>query len=299
MKSPAIRSLLRDTFREWRRDNTSQMAAALAFYSLFSLAPVTIVATAIAGFVFGQEAAQRGILERIRSVAGDEVARAVGGLVAGRGGAAPRITATIFGVAAFLVGATAVFADLQGSLNTIWQAQPKSGGVLGILRKRFLPFLMVVGIGLFLAASFGVSAALSALTRILGYRPSLPLYLAPHGAISFVTITFLFAMVYKLLPDAKILWSDVWIGALVTAFLFTIGKSLIGYYLGSDLIRPVGGRAGSLIAFLIWIYFSAQIFFLGAEFTHVYASELGSRTVPAPEPRTPTSPRSAANRTAR
>ncbi len=289
MNLTSIRSLLRDTFREWRRDNTSQMAAALAFYSLFSLAPVTIVATAIAGLIFGQEAAQSGILERIRSVAGNEVAgaiRGLSGLIGGGGGDAPRITATLFGIAAFLAGSTAVFVDLQGSLNVIWQAHPKpGGGVLSIVKKRFLPFLMVVGIGLFLTASFAVSAALSALTKYLGYRPALPLYLSPHGAISFVTITILFAMIYKLLPDAKILWSDVWIGALVTAFLFTIGKSLIGYYLGSSLVRPVNGRAGSLIAFLIWIYFSAQIFFLGAEFTHVYASKLGSRTVPPPKRR--------------
>lgn len=284
MNFKTIGILLRDTLRDWHKDNASHRAAALAFYSLFSLAPVVMIVIAMAGFVIGREATQSAIIERIRGVAGDETATAIRAMIGDSKEAAPLITATVIGLITLLVGATAVFADLQGSLNAIWKATPKAGRRLqGILRKRFLSFLMVLGIGFFLIASFGVSAALSALTRILGYRPALPGYLWPffHGAMSFVAFTLLFALVYKLLPDAKVNWSDVWIGATVTSLLFTAGKWLIGLYLGSNLLGHIYGRAGSLVAFLIWIYFLAQMFFLGAEFTHVYAEEFGSRIVPS------------------
>ena len=279
-----IGSLFRRALREWHNHNASHRAAALAFYSLVSLAPVAMIAIAMAGLVFGEGRAQSALLERTRALAGDETARAIRALIATPGGAASRISATLIGLATLLFGATAVFADLQESLNTIWKAAPKGGlGALDTIKNRFLSFLLVVGIGIFLIASLGASAALAAMTGNLGSRPVLPAYLWPlyHGVSSFLAVTLLFAIIYKLLPDVHIQWNDVWIGAGVTSLLFTAGKAMISWFLASSYMRPVYGRAGSIVVFLIWIYFSAQMFFLGAEFTHVYAETFGSRIIPA------------------
>jgi membrane protein len=279
-----IGSLFRSALREWHKHNSSHRAAALAFYSLVSLAPVVMIAIAMAGLVFGNGEAQSALLERIRALAGEETVRAIRALIGNPGEARSRISATLIGIVTLLIGATAAFADLQESLNTIWKAAPTGGrSVLSAIKNHFLSFLMVLGVGLFLIASLGASAALAAMTRTLGYRPVLPPYLWPlyHGVSAFLAVTLLFALIYKLLPEVRIRWSDVWIGAGVTSLLFTAGKALIGWFLASSLMRPIYGRAGSIVAFLIWIYFSAQIFFLGAEFTHVYAETFGSRIIPS------------------
>src|SRR6266478_1891537 len=186
---PEIGSLFRSALREWHKHNASHRAAALAFYSLVSLAPVAMIAIAMAGLVFGKGEAQGALLERVRALAGDETARAIRALIGAPGEAASRISATLIGLATLLIGATAAFADLQESLNAIWKATPKGGrGALGTIKNRFLSFLMVLGIGLFLTASLGASAALATMTRTLGYRPVLPAYLWPlyHGVISFL-----------------------------------------------------------------------------------------------------------------
>ena len=285
MNLPTLGRILRDTLRQWNKDNASHMAAALAFYSLFSLTPVVMIAIAMTGLVLGHEAVQRDVIQRIRILGGSEMAEAVRLLIGTPRETGSRITATIVGAITLLIGATAVFADLQGSLNTIWKVIPKpNSGVMDIVRNRFLSFLMVLGIGLFLMASFGVSALITAWTSILGYGPALPAFVLQwaHGAVSFLAVTVLFALIYKLLPDVTILWSDVWIGALVTSSLFTIGKVVIQFFLARTLAGPASGKVGSLVAFLLWLYYSAQVFFLGAEFTHVYAKEVGSRILTPP-----------------
>lgn len=283
MNYPGIGSLVATTLSEWRKDKAEHLAAALAFYSVFSLAPALIIGIAVAGFVFGQEAAQGETVAQIRGVAGDAAAEMILVLVGGPQRLTSRITATVIGIAMLLLGATAMFAELQESLNTIWKAPPKPGrGVMGVVKDRILSFLMVLGIGLFLLASLSISTVLTVLTKLLGHPPPLPGYLSPlfHFATALVATTLLLAVMYKVLPDVKILWSDVWLGAAVTALLFTIGKSLIGSYLGNLMLGSVYDKASSLLVFLLWIFYSAQILFLGAEFTRAYAEKYGSRIPP-------------------
>ena len=255
------------------------MSAALAFFSLFSMAPVVLIAVAMASFIFGERATQNQVIERIRSIAGNEPALALRAILAAPTGA-PRISATVFGVVTLLLGATAVFGELRGSLNTIWGVSPQpSPGAWGVIKKRLLPFLMVLGVGLLLIVSLGARYEYIVIAKALGVRTSMPTILSSLLQVffTFFSMTLLFAMIYKFLPNVRIMWSDVWTGAAVTSFLFMLGRWLIEIYLRSSLVRPVYGRAGSVIAFLIWIFLSAQIFFFGAEFTYVYAEEVGSR----------------------
>jgi membrane protein len=274
--------LVKETFSEWSADKASRLAAALAYYTVFSLAPLLIIVIAIASVVFAN--AQQQLLEQVQQLVGAEGAEQVRTMIEQTSQPSASIPATIIGVVTLLLGASGVFGQLQDSLNTIWEVQPKPGrGILAVVKDRFLSFSMVLGIGFLLLVSLVVSTALSALTTVVGEELGIAAAAGQVAniVISFAVTTLLFAMIYKVLPDVEIDWSDVWIGAAVTALLFTLGRFLIGLYLGRSAVGSAYGAAGSLVVILLWIYYSAQILFLGAEFTQVYARRHGSRIMPA------------------
>jgi membrane protein len=276
--------LTKTTFNQWIDDKCPRLGAALAYYTMFSLAPMLVIAIAVAGFVFGEEAARGEIVGQLRSLVGETGGRAIESLLRSVNEPSAGILATIVGVVTFLVGATTAFVELQDSLNTVWGVQPKPGrGVMGLLRDRLLSFAMLIAIGFLLMVSLVMSAATSALSGFLGSRVPGLNYLAQtlNIVLSLAIVTALFAMVFKVLPDVKLAWRDVWIGAVATGVLFTIGKYLIGLYLGRSSVASAYGAAGSIAVLLLWIYFSAQLILLGAEFTQVYADRFGTRVVPA------------------
>ncbi|MEO0012230.1 MAG: hypothetical protein RLZZ535_619 [Cyanobacteriota bacterium] len=275
MQLKTVWRLLKNTASEWQEDKVSLWSAAIAFYTIFSLAPLLIIAIAIAGTVFDQEVAQSQIIEQIQGLIGKQGAQAVQAMIQnaqqpGAGG----VLATVFGVTTLLLGASGVFGQLQEALNTIWDVQPRSGiNIQSFLQKRLLSFAMVLTIGFLLMVSLVVSTALAAIANYFGHF--FPQWIQ-FGQIlnfifSFVGTTLLFALMYKVLPDIKIAWSNLWIGATTAALLFTVGKFLIGLYLGNTSIGSSYGTASSLVIVLIWVFFSAQILLLGAEFTQVYA----------------------------
>lgn len=283
MKIKAIPRLFKAAFADWGEDKASRLAAALAYYTVFSLAPLLVISVAIAGLVFGREAAQGQIESQIQSLVGQQSAEAIQGMIANTSSAKSGILASVVGIITLLFGAAGVFGQLQDGLNTVWEVEPKPGrGLIGILKDRFLSLTMVLGVGFLLLVSLVVSAALAALTNVVGALLPLSTVMLEivNFVISFGVITLLFAMIYKTLPDVEIGWSDVWIGSAITAFLFTIGKILVGLYLGRSSIGSAYGAAGSLVVILVWVYYSAQILFFGAEFTQVYANQYGSRIKP-------------------
>jgi membrane protein len=274
-----VTTLAKETVTRWTEDKASALAAALAYYSLFSLAPLVLIAVAVAGFVFGQQAAQGQLYSQLSGLIGDAGAKALQGMVANmheqQGGGA-----TIVGIATLLFGATGVFVQLQDSMNTIWKARPPTtNGIIEFLRVRMLSFSMVLGIGFLLLVSLILSAVLAAVGDYLGmFLPGgAAVGHALNATVSLFVVTLLFAMIYKLLPDTPVAWRDVWVGALLTSFLFTIGKFAIGFYLGKASVASSYGAAGSVVILLVWVYYSALILYLGAEFTHVYSMRRGSR----------------------
>jgi membrane protein len=282
-------NLLKETLREWREDGAPRLAAALAYYTTFSLAPILVLMIAIAGLVGGREAAQTQTMAQVEDLLGFEGREFVEGMIESASQPETGLTATFIGAVTLLFGALGVFGELQNSLNTIWEVKPKPAkgwmdGVKRFVLKRLLSFTMVLGIGFLLLASLVISAAVSALGEFIGSRWSMAdLWLGViNFIVSFLVITLLFAMIFKFLPEIKIAWKDVWLGAAVTSVLFTLGKFLIGLYLGRSEVGNVFGAAGSLAVLLIWIYYSAQILFFGAEFTQVYANRYGSKIVPDP-----------------
>ena len=277
--SPIFR-LLRDTVSEWKADNAARLGAALAFYSLFSMAPLLIIVISLAGLVFGQDAAQGRIVEQLQGLVGRDAAQSIEMMIGSTRSPAPSIIAAVAGLVTLLLGASGVFGQLQDALNVIWNAPPRPAPtILQVIRQRFLSFAMVLGTGFLLLVSLVLSAALAALNDSLGrlMATSAPVLQVIQFLISFAVITLMFALIFKLLPDVRIAWSDVWIGAAATSLLFTIGKSLIGLYLGKSSIASTYGAAGSIVIILLWVYYSAQILFLGAELTQVYANRYGSR----------------------
>lgn len=283
MSPKAILDLLKETFSEWQEDNASRMAAALAYYTVFSLAPVLIIAIAIASAVLGEKAVRGEIFGSIQGVVGPNAAEFIQNLIANANRQGSGLAATIIGVVTLLFGASGVFAQLQSALNTAWEVVPKPGrGIMGTIKDRLLSFAMLLGIGFLLIVSLGVSTALSGIGKFLINMQPAFVYVsqAVNFAVSFAMVTFLFAMIYRFLPDAEIAWDDVWIGAAVTSFLFMIGTFLIGLYLGNRSIGSAYGAAGSLVVVLVWIYYSAQILFFGAEFTQVYARKHDSQIAP-------------------
>ncbi len=279
----AFWELLKVTFTRWSAEKPFQLAAALAYYTLFSLAPLLIIVIAIAGLVFGHEAAQNHIVSTLQGVVGPEGAQAIQALIQQASQPSAGILAILMGTVTLLIGAGGVVGQLQDSLNTIWGVEPKPGrGLLGLVRDRFVSFGMVLGIGFLLLVSLVVSAGLAAVIQVLG--GVLPggeaLWHGLEVLVSFGLITVLFALIYKVLPDVHLAWRDVWIGAAVTSLLFTLGKLLLGLYLGRKGVTSAYGAASSLVLILLWVYYSALIVFFGAEFTRVYASVYGAGVAP-------------------
>jgi membrane protein len=277
--------LVKESFKEWKEDGALDLGAALAYYTIFSIAPMLLVVVAVAGWVWGREAVQGQLVGQMQGLLGTQGAEAIQGMIANAGKqGSSGLVATIVGLATTLFGATGVFVQLQNALNRIWDVEPKpGGGVWGFVKNRLLSFGMLLGIGFLLLVSLVLSAAMGSIDRWaegLGGAGQVLARILSFG-VSFAVITLLFAMIYKFLPDVKIAWRDVVIGAAVTALLFTIGKLLIGLYLSKSSVASGYGAAGSLVVLLLWTYYSAQIVFLGAEFTQVYASRYGSRIEPA------------------
>jgi len=283
MHAKSIFSLLKESFKEWQEDEALQLGAALAYYTLFSIAPMLLVVISVAGFVFGREAVQGQLDNQIQGLVGAQGADAIQTMVANAGQHKEGgIWATVIAFVTILFGATGVFTQLQTSLNHIWDVKPKPQGIKGLLRARAAAFGMLLGIGFLLLVSLVVSAGLTAAGNyMVGLLPGAEMVLqALNFLISFGVITVLFAMIFRFLPDVKIAWRDVWFGAAVTALLFTIGKFLIGLYLGNSSVASVYGAAGSLVIVLLWAYYSSQILFFGAELTQVWARRHGSHIVP-------------------
>jgi membrane protein len=280
----AFWGLLRTTVHEWSEDKVPRLGAALAFYSVLSIAPLLLIAIAVAAMVFGREAASGQLVTQMRGMVGPEGAKAIQEMLANNQKPGVGSIAAIIGFATLLFAASGVFGQLQDAMNTIWEVQPKPGrGILGTIRDRFLSFAMVLGSGFLLLVSLLLSTAVAATFQFaVGLAPGLkPLLQVGDTVVSAVVVTLLFALIFKLLPDAKIAWRDVWVGAILTTILFIAGKALIGLYLGQSSYASAYGAAGSLVVLLVWIYYSSQILFFGAEFTQVYANRYGSRIEPA------------------
>jgi membrane protein len=267
--------LLTKTVMSWSGDYATSMGAALAFYTMFSIAPLLLIVIAIAGYFFGAQAARGEILAQLSGLMGAEGARAIEALIVSASDPAHRKAVAGLGLVIFLIGATSVFNELQDSLNRIWRVDRRraKGGFFSLVRARLLSFGMIMAIAFLLMVSLLVSAGLSAFGKAWGPASLEWEFLAQflNVVISFVLITGMFAVIYKVIPQRPIRWRDVWVGAATTAMLFTIGKQLIGLYLGRSATVTAFGAVGSLAVCLLWVYYSAQIFLLGAEFTYVYS----------------------------
>ena len=273
-------ALFKEACSAWAEDNCSSQGAALAFYTVFSLAPVLIVAIAVAGLAFGQEAAEGEFSRQLQGLVGETGARAIQALIRSANRPALGVIAGTFGIGTLLAGASGAFVELQDALNKIWKVQRRSESIwLGVIRERFLSFGLVLCLGFLLLVSLVVSAALGAVGNFI--TPLLPwpvfLLVAVNFFLSLGVIALLLALIFKYLPDTEIAWSEVWIGAAVASLLLTTGKALIGLYLAKSAVASAYGAAASLIIILTWVYYSAQIFLLGAEVTHVFSYEHGSR----------------------
>jgi membrane protein len=279
-----IFAIARKTVTAWLAHNASSSGAAIAFYTLFAIAPIVVIAVGLASTILGSEVANAHILDQIRGLIGDTGATAVQALLTGlyhqrRSGVMAAIS-----VVTLAIGATSVFSELQSALSVIW-ATPERTGVEGIwefIRTRFLSLGMILGVGFLLLVSLIASASLTLIGSWLGRFAEWQTVLsALNQIVGFAMTTLLFALIYKYVPREKIAWGDVWIGSLVTATLFTIGKWIIGAYLGRNTLTSAYGAAGSFVVLLLWVYYSAQIFLLGAEFTCVFAYRRGSRVAPS------------------
>jgi membrane protein len=271
--------LLRSTILSFVEDDALSRGAAIAFYTVTSIAPILLIVVAIAGLVFGREAAQGAITAQLGDLMGRQTADVLQSAVANSANPTSGTIATIIGLVAVIATASGVFGEMQSALNVIWKAKPEGTTVSRLIRARAASLGLVASLGFLLIVSLAVSAALTALGDYLnGILPFGKLIASVlNTVISVGLLSLLFAAIYKVLPDRPIAWGDVLVGAVVTAVLFTIGKSLIGWYIGSSAVASTYGAAGALIVLLLWVYYSAQIFLLGAEFTKAYANRHGSR----------------------
>jgi membrane protein len=274
-------AMLKQIASSWLDDYVPSMGAALAFYTLFSLAPLLLIVISVAGLVFGEEAARGQITSQLGSLMGERGASAVQDLLASVAKPAEGSFATALGLVLLFIGATTVFGELQDSLDRIWRvpARARSGGWFSLVRSRLLSFGMILAIGFLLIVSLVVSAALATAGRWLEpvFGGWYVVALVTNAVGSFALVAAMFALIYKVMPRVHVQWRDVWIGALFTAMLFNLGKWLIGLYVGRSGVISGFGAAGSLVVVLLWVYYSAQIFLIGAEFTWVYANSFGSR----------------------
>jgi membrane protein len=269
---------------EWLEDKAARLGAALAFYAVLSLAPFVVIAVGIVGIVYG-DAAVGAVQAQFEALVGAQAGRAIAEIVAHGEEPGGGWAATALGATALLLGASGVFGQLQDALNTIWEVEPQQGrGFVAIVRDRFFSFTMVLGTGFLLLVSLLLSAALAAAGAYV--ESLLPggagLWQLANALFSLCVVTSLFALIYRVVPDAEIAWRDVWVGAAVTALLFVAGKFAIGLYLGRSTFASSYGAAGTLLVLLVWIYYTAQILLLGAEFTQVYAARRAGRVAPSP-----------------
>jgi membrane protein len=273
--------LTRQALNAWVDDYAASMGAALSYYTLFSITPLLVIVIAVAGFFFGAEAVRGEVFAQLAGLVGDDGARAIEQMLQRAGTQQDGAIAAAISFFVLLIGSTTVLGELQNDLDRIWRAPEltKPGGVWGFLRSRLLSIVLILGLAFILMVSLVASAVLSALGKWWGswFRGWELLAHVLDLVLSFGLMTVLFAMIYKIVPRVRIRWRDVWVGAAVTALLFAIGKVLIGLYLGRSEIASGFGAAGSLVLFMVWVYYSAQIFLIGAEFTWVYAHEHGSR----------------------
>jgi membrane protein len=274
-------NLLRTTFQEWNADKAPKLGAALAYYTVFSLAPLLVISLAIAAWVFGEEFARRALQTQLQGLLGEEGASAVQSLLTAAQQPATGTWAAILGVITLFLGATGVFGELQDSLNTIWKVNPKeTSGLWDLIRQRFLSFTMVLGVGFLLLVSLVITAFLSGMIGVVSEWTggTATMIQTANVVVSLITVTILFALIFKVLPDTPVAWRDVWLGAIFTAVLFTLGKQLLGLYLGRASVASAYGAAGSIVLVLLRAYYSAQILFFGAEFTHAFARLHGSKS---------------------
>jgi membrane protein len=276
-------ALARDTFRDWSADNAPRLGAALSYYTVFAISPLLVLVIAVAGFFLGAEAARGEIVNTLQGVVGKDIAEAIQGMLvrSSRSGGGP--LATIISVVTLVVGGTGVMVELKAALNAVWRVKPKSDQpVMTQIRSRLVGLAVLLSMGFLLLVSLVVSAVLAWVAN--GLESVLPQWIVLgyvlNEGLSIAAVALLFALMFKLLPDAKITWHDVWIGAVVTSLLFHLGKFLIGFYLGTASVTSSFGAAGSLAALLVWVYYSSQIVLLGAEFTRTYAERFGSRVLP-------------------
>jgi membrane protein len=287
MKAKTYWQILKEAGNGWIDDKAFRMGAALAYYSLFSLAPLLLIAIGIAGLIFGERAARGEVFGQLRNLVGAEPASAIEEILAHAGREGGSGWAAGIGLVVLLFGASSVFVELQDALDTIWKVMPRPGrAVWEIVRDRLLSFAVILGAGFLIVASLAVSTALQVLGGVLHPLVVLPggagLWQGVNFAVSFGIVTLLFAMIFKVLPDAVLAWRDVWVGAILTALLFTAGKYLIGLYLGHSTLTSAFGAAGSVILVLTWVYYSSLILLFGAEFTHVHAQHRGTPLRPKP-----------------
>ena len=280
MNASAVWKMIKSSASGWSERNAPRLGAALAYYSLLSIAPLLLLLVAIFGLVFDKTTAERDLLNQVRAMAGSSSANALGAVLANTHQKGSGITATLIALVTLLFGASGVFVELRDSLNIIWDAPaPQSSSWRDLVWQRLVSFGMVLALGFLLLVSLALSAALAVIVKFFeGY---LPLHAAIWGEVAnfvlaLIAISILFALIFKFVPDVPIAWRDVVTGAVVTAFLFQIGKSLLAFYLGTAAVGSTYGAAGSLVAFVVWVYYSAQIFFFGAVFTQVYAKNVGS-----------------------
>ena len=281
VKLREVWTMVKAAATSWLDDYAPSMGAALSYYTVFSIAPLLLIVISVAGLVFGKDAARGEILTQLHGLLGEQGAQAVQSLLESLNKPTQGTVATVVGVVLLLVGATTVFGELQDALDRIWRApaREKSGGILGLLRSRFLSFGMILGLGFLMMVSLVLSAGLAALGKWWGGFFGHWTWIAQilNVVVSLGLSTVVFALIYKIMPRVSIEWRDVWIGSAVTSVMFTLGKFLIGLYIGRSGVASGYGAAGSFAVLLLWVYYSAQIFFMGAEFTWVFAHAVGSR----------------------
>jgi membrane protein len=285
MKSRFIRDVVKETFNKFGEDRALRLSAALAYYAIFSIGPFLLIVVGIAGLVVGNESVRQQVDNYLRGTIGPQATGIVDSMMNAQKPGTKLIT-TIVGIVAVLLGAGGVFGQLQDALNTIWQVKPKPGrGIKGLMRDRFLSLTMVLGSGFLLLISMVLSAALAASTKAIGHILSLPTWAGAAFDLifSFAVITTLFAMMFRFLPDVRVPWRNVWGGAMGTALLFTIGKFLLGFYLGRESTASAYGAAGAVVIILMWVYYASIILFIGAEFTQVYTHMSGVPITPTSE----------------
>jgi membrane protein len=280
--------LTEQVFDHWSKDNVPRLAASLAYYTILSSAPLLVLSVAVADRVFGQQAVQGQLAWEMQTLVGGDTAQAIQAVVRSAHQPAVGLTAAVLSLITLIIGASSVFVELHDALNLIWGVAASDGGawlgnILGFLKERFYSALVVTAAGCLLLISLLVSASIATIGKF--FRPLLPtqewvLHVATFAA-SFVVVTLLFGAIYKLLPDVRLRWNDVAVGASVTSLLFTLGKQLLAIYLGRIGFESIYGAAGTVVIFLVWVYYSAQLFFLGAEFTKVYTRTYGSHSAAA------------------